>query len=437
MTSTSGSWAVLGERRMQLEDMVLVSVDDHVVEPPHLFEGRLAERWRDVAPRMTRRDDGTDVWLYEGKEIVNIGLNAVAGRPPEEYGMEPTSFEEMRPGCYDIDQRVRDMDANGVLGSMCFPSFPNLCGQLFARSKDKDAALPIVQAYNDWHVDEWCGTYPGRFIPQMIPPLWDPLLMAAEVRRMAAKGCHAVSFSENPEKLKLPSFHSDHWDPFWEACSDEGTIVCLHIGSSSSLVVTAQDAPIDVLITLQPMNIVQCAADLTWSRVLREFPDLRVALSEGGIGWIPYFLERLDWIYTRHHAWTGQDFGGRLPSEVFQERIVTCFIDDPTGVLIRDRVGLDTICWEADYPHSDSTWPTSPEFLMKSLDGVPDVDVDKLTHLNAMRHFRFDPFATRPKEECTVGALRRKAAAEGVDTSPLSVQARKGTRDTSATFLTK
>ncbi|MEY2448110.1 MAG: hypothetical protein QOH79_1586 [Acidimicrobiaceae bacterium] len=423
---------------MDIDDLVLVSVDDHVVEPPDMFEAHLPEKWRDVAPRMVTRDDGTDVWLYEGKEIVNIGLNAVAGRPPDEYGMEPTSLHEMRPGCYDIHERVRDMDANGLLGSMCFPSFPNLCGQLFARSKDKESALPILKAYNDWHIDEWCGTYPGRFIPLMLPPIWDPEEMAIEVRRMAAKGCHAVSFSENPEKLKLPSFHSDHWDPFWQACSDEGTLVCLHIGSSSSLVVTAQDAPIDVLITLQPVNILQCAADLMWSPVMRKFPDLRVALSEGGIGWIPYLMERLDWIYTRHHAWTGQDFGGRLPSDVFRERIVTCFIDDPTGVVIRDRVGIDSICWEADYPHSDSTWPTSPEFLMKSLDGVSDADIDKISHLNAMRHFRFDPFSVRPREECTVGALRRKAADAGVDTSPLSVESRRtGPRDTSATFLTK
>ncbi|MEY2434664.1 MAG: hypothetical protein QOC92_4389 [Acidimicrobiaceae bacterium] len=423
---------------MEIDDLVLVSVDDHVVEPPDMFEAHLPDKWRAVAPRMVRRDDGTDVWLYEGKEIVNIGLNAVAGRPPDEYGMEPTSLHEMRPGCYDIHERVRDMDANGLLGSMCFPSFPNLCGQLFARSKDKESALPILKAYNDWHVDEWCGTYPGRFIPLMLPPIWDPAEMAIEVRRMAAKGCHAVSFSENPEKLKLPSFHSDHWDPFWQACSDEGTIVCLHIGSSSQLVVTAQDAPIDVLITLQPVNILQCAADLMWSPILRKFPDLRIALSEGGIGWIPYLLERLDWIYTRHHAWTGQDFGSRLPSDVFRENIVTCFIDDPTGVVIRDRVGIDSICWEADYPHSDSTWPTSPEFLMKSLEGVPDVDIDKISHLNAMRHFRFDPFSVRPREECTVGALRRKAAAAGVDISPLSVESRRtGPRDTSSTFLTK
>ncbi len=406
---------------MRLDDMILVSVDDHAVEPPHVFEGRLPDRYRDVAPRLVRKDDGTDVWLYEGREIPNIGLNAVAGRPPEEYGMEPTSFDEIREGCYDIHARVRDMDANGVLGSMCFSSVPNLCGQLFARSKDKDAALAIVRAYNDWHVDDWCSTYPGRFIPLALPPLWDPHAMADEVHRMAAKGCHAVSFSENPAKLRLPSFHHDHWDPFWAACCDEGTIVCLHIGSSSQLVITADDAPIDVLISLQPVNIVQAAADLLWSPVLRKFPKLRVSLSEGGIGWIPYFHERVDWIYTRHHAWTGQDFGGRLPSEVFRERIVTCFIDDPAGLEQRHRVGVETICWESDYPHSDSTWPTSPEYVMKSFEaaGVPDDEIDAITHGNAMRHFRFDPFAHRPRQECTVRALRARAA--DVDITPRSV----------------
>src|SRR2546421_6484979 len=360
--------------------MILVSVDDHAVEPAHMFDGRIQAEYVDIAPRVVRKDDGSGVWAYEGREIPNIGLNAVAGRPPEEYGMEPTSFDEIRDGCFDIHQRVRDMDANGVLGSLCSPSCPQLCGQLFARSKDKDAALAILRAYNDWHIDEWCGTYPGRFIPLALPPLWDPQLMADEVHRVAAKGCHAISFSENPAKLRMPSLHSDHWDPFWSACCDEDTIVSLHIGSSSQLVVTADDAPIDVLITLQPVNIVQAAADLMWSPVLRTFPTLKFALSEGGIGWIPYLLDRLDWIYQRHHYWTGQDFGDQLPSQVFRERVVTCFIDDPTGVDVRHRVGVDTICWEGDYPHSDSTWPTSPETLMKSLDGVPDRRIHPITH---------------------------------------------------------
>jgi len=298
---------------------------------------------------------------------------------------------------------------------MCFPSFPQFCGQLFARTQDKDVALAMLRAYNDWHIESWCGAYPGRFIPLSIPAIWEPEIMAAEVRRVAAKGCHAVTFSENPSKLGWPSVHSDHWDPFWTACSDEGTVVCMHIGSSSEIVIPSPDSPFDVLITLSPMNIVQCAADLLFSPVLRKFPDLRLALSEDGIGWIPYFLERVDYVYSHHKAWTGQDFGDMLLSQVFSERVVTCFIDDAFGVESRRYLNIDNICWECDYPHSDSTWPQAPEMAMKYLDGVSDSDVNKITHENAMRLFHYDPFSVRPREKCTVAALR--AEATDVDTS--------------------
>jgi predicted TIM-barrel fold metal-dependent hydrolase len=400
---------------MNIEDMVLVSVDDHVVEPPHLFEGRLPAKYEDVAPQFIIRDDGTNAWVFEGQQATNVALNAVAGRPPEEYGMEPTSFAELRAGCYDIDERVKDMDANGVLGSLCFPSFPQFCGQYFARAEDKDLALAMIRAYNDWHIEDWCGSHPGRFIPCVLPVMWDAQALADEVRRTARMGAHAVTFSENPSKLGYPSFHSDSWDPFWAACSDENVVVCLHIGSSSQLVITAPDAPIDCLITLTPMNIVQAAADLVWSPVLRKFPALKIALSEGGIGWIPYFLERIDYNYRRHHAWTGQDFGDRRPSEVFDEHILTCFIDDKFGMASRDFLNMDHVMWECDYPHSDSTWPFAPEELMPHFDGVSDVDIDRVTHLNAMRHFSYDPLtALGGKENCTVGALRATAVGHDV-----------------------
>jgi len=397
---------------MEMDDLILVSVDDHVVEPPGMWDAHLADRWREHAPVHVRKPDGTDVWAYQGQELPNIGLNAVAGRPPAEYGVDPTSFDDMRPGCLDVHARVRDMDANGVLGSLCFPSMPGFCGQLWAKHPDKDVARALLQAYNDWHIDEWCGSYPGRFIPCALPALWDPDEMAAEVRRVAAKGCHAVTFSENPEKLGYPSFHSEHWDPFWSACSDEGTVVCLHIGSSSQLVVTAADAPINVMITLQPMNIVQAASDLVWSRVLQRFPALRLALSEGGIGWIPYFLERADYVYRHHRDWTGVDLGGRLPSELFLERFVTCFIDDAVGLENRHHLNLDMVTWECDYPHSDSTWPRSPETLWPALvaAGVPDDEIAKVTHRNAMRIFAYDPFSALAPADATVAALRALAA---------------------------
>jgi len=418
---------------MQVDDLILVSVDDHVIEPPHLFEGRLSARAAERAPFVTRMGD-REVWMFEGTPMPNVGLNAVAGRVPEEYGLDATSFDQMRPGCYDIHERIRDMNVNGVLGSMSFPSLAGFTGQLFYTCADKDIALELLQAYNDWHVEDWCGTYPGRMIPLAVPPIWDPLLMAAEVRRLADKGCHAFTFSENPEKLGLPSFHSDHWDPFWQACCDTNTVVNLHIGSSSQLVSTSTDAPIDTLITLQPMNIVLCAADLLWSPVLRKFEKLRIALSEGGIGWIPYFLERVDYTYQRHHRWTNQDFGDMLPSQVFNDRILTCFIDDAAGIEVRHHLNMDHVHWECDYPHSDSTWPNAPEMAMKFLDGLPDADIDRITHLNAIRNFSYDPFSVIPREQCTVGALR--AQATDVDISLKSFGTGKFQEDGIVTAMT-
>jgi predicted TIM-barrel fold metal-dependent hydrolase len=412
---------------MRTEDMIIVSVDDHVVEPPDLFERHLPAKYRDIAPKIVHKDDGTDVWQFLEFEVPNIGLNAVAGRPPEEYGIDPTSFDEIREGCFDIEKRILDMNANGVLGSLNFPSLPGFAGRLFAALEDKEAALTLAQAYNDWHIDEWCGTFPGRFIPLAVPTIWDPETLAGEIHRVAKKDCHAVTFPENPEPLGLPSLHSDHWDPFWKACADEGTIVCMHIGSSSKLVTTAADAPIDVMIVLQPMNIVQAAADLIHSPVFKKFPDVTVALSEGGIGWVPYFLERLDHSYRVHKAWTGADFGSKMPSEVFMEHVVLCFISDAVGARLARDIGVDRITVEIDYPHSDTTWPRAPERLHGEFSAadLADDEIDRMTHLNAMRFFSYEPFQHRPREQCTVGALRAEAA--GVDVEPRATAKRPKT----------
>ncbi len=413
---------------MHHDDMILISVDDHIIEPPDMFKNHLPAKYVDEAPRLVHNPDGSDTWQFRDTVIPNVALNAVAGRPKEEYGLEPQGLDEIRKGCYDAGERVKDMNAGGVLATMNFPSFPGFAARLFA-TEDAEFSLALVQAYNDWHIDEWCGSHPGRFIPMAIPAIWDPQLCADEIRRVSKKGVHSLTFTENPSALGYPSFHDlDYWKPMWDALVDTETVMNVHIGSSGRLAITAPDAPMDVMITLQPMNIVQAAADLLWSAPIKAYPDLKIALSEGGTGWIPYFLDRVDRTYEMHSTWTHQDFGDKLPSEVFREHFMTCFISDPVGVKNRHMIGVDNICWEMDYPHSDSMWPGAPEELdavFKTYD-VPDDEIDKITHENAMRLYHFDPFKHIPREEAKVGALRKQAEGHDVSIQALSNHDKRG-----------
>jgi predicted TIM-barrel fold metal-dependent hydrolase len=401
---------------MRAEDLILVSVDDHVIEPPDVFANHVPRKYKEFAPRVTH-DDGVDTWVFGDVRARALGLNAVASWPKEDWGFDPVGYAEMRPGCYDVHERVRDMNANGVLASMNFPSMARFAGQFFMEHPDRDIALVMLQAYNDWHIEEWCAAYPGRLLPLAIGPLWDVELLAAEVRRVAGKGCRAISFSEAPYKLGLPSFHGHHWDPFFEACVENDVVVSMHIGSGSGMPTTSDDAPIDVVITLPTQLSIYAASDLLWGPVLRQYPGLRIALSEGGAGWVPHFLERVDRSYM-NQTWTGQDFGDKLPSDVFRDHVLTCFIVDDVALRTRDAVGIDNVAWECDFPHSDSTWPRSPETLVEAFvrAGVADDDeISKITHENALRWYRYDPLAIVSRDQASVGALRAQAV--DVDTS--------------------
>ena len=302
---------------MQLEDMILVSVDDHLVEPPSMsdfFMDHFPAKYRDQVPTVITKDDGTDVWLVQGHEVASFGLNAVAGRVSTEWGMDPGNFGEVRAGTYDVHERVRDMNINGVLGSMCFSSWPGLGGQYFLQSGDTELAACMIRAYNDWHIEEWAGAAPGRFIPLalsgfMLGAEW----MAGEIRRVAEKGCHAISFHSEVHRFGMPDHHGDEWDPAWQACDDTDSVMVFHFGGAPNFM---PRSPFDVLIHTMPFNTGVFCSELLWSPVLRKFPNVKFALAEGGIGWIPYWLERADYVYQRHSPWTLQDFGA-APAGLF------------------------------------------------------------------------------------------------------------------------
>ena len=393
---------------MKLEDLVLVSIDDHIVEPADMFDNHVTAAQKKKMPYVAHTDSD-DHWVFEGRHLPNPGLNAVAGRVPEEFGCEPASYKHMRLGAYNVDARVDDMNVNGLLGSLNFPTFPGFDGSLFLSAEDKVSALVAVQAYNDWHIDEWCGAHPGRFIPAAIMPLWDVNLMVEEIKRVVLKGCHAITFTDNPSKKNLPGLHTDYWEPLWKVCADNAVVICNHIGTGNVPQHPSMESPIDAWIIGMPISVSLSAADWLHLKALQRYPSLKIALAEGGIGWIPYLLERADFTQQQHGAWTHADFGGKKPSEIFKEHFISCFIDDKFGIANRADIGLETIAYECDYPHSDSLWPRAPEVLMESLVGVPDSDIDMMTHKNVMRDFNYDPFSILGRENCTVGALRAKA----------------------------
>jgi len=405
---------------MKMNDMVIISVDDHISEPPDMFKQHLSGEDLATAPTLMTTESGTNYWEYQGMKMPSVGLNAVVGRPPEEYGMEPTSFDQLRKGVYDHSARVDDMNVNGIAASLNFGSFPGFDGGRFHKAPDKALALKHMRAYNDWHIDEWCGSHPGRFIPCALLPTWDMDATVAEIKRIADKGCTAVSLNENPTKQELPSIHNSYWEPMWQAITEHDMVMCLHIGAGNPAPHASMESPIEAWITTMPMSIATGAADWLNLAALERYPNLKIALSEGGIGWIPYFLERADFSHERHKAWTHNGFKNMKPSEVFHRHFMCCFIDDKFGLQNLNYLNEDMVAYETDYPHSDTLWPEVPEYLWDSVKHLTDAQIDKVTHGNAARFFRYDPFQHHSREELTVGALRAQAEADGVDTTPVS-----------------
>jgi predicted TIM-barrel fold metal-dependent hydrolase len=355
----------------------MISADDHVIEPAHVWQDHLPPRVRAAGPRLVRKrgyvdwqrrtwmlagdesGEWADCWSYDGQLFPIVRTLGAISFPRDIDLKGAVCFEELRPGCYDQTARLADMDANQTEASICFPTFPRFCGQTFLEASDHEVAAACVRAYNDWMIDDWCaGDAYGRLIPLTLVTMWDAEMAAAEVRRCAAKGSHAICFSESPADLGVPSLHSGFWEPLWQACEDTATVVNIHQGSSSTFMTTSRDAPSLVPVSLNHVSAERATADWLSSGILERYPTIKLVLSEGQAGWMPFLLERMDRTYD---LW-GRNARApisRRPSTYVPGRVYVTIIEEHTGLGMRDRIGMGQIMFEIDYPHADSTWPDS------------------------------------------------------------------------------
>jgi predicted TIM-barrel fold metal-dependent hydrolase len=383
----------------------LVDLDAHVVEPPDVWTSRLPRRYRDVGPRIELLPQGSPKlvdgkyveqpgpdgplvawWCYEDHRASVKRTIAAAGYPAEEVELKGVTYDDMRPGCWQPAARLADMDRNGVEAQLCFPNYARFCGQQFLWGQDRELARLCVRAYNDWMVDEWCGGSGGRLLPLCLVPLWDVDLAIEELRRNAARGVRAIAFSEIPAYLSLPSLYEGSWERFFAACQETGTVLAMHIGSGTKVPQTSPDAPVAVQGVMLFGNTVGSMCDFIFSGVLHRFPDLKLLYAESQIGWIPFLLERADDLWLTHRAWAeSQRYCPEPPSTYYRRQITSCFFKDRLGVELLERVGVDNIAFETDYPHQDGTWPRSREAAAEQFGDLDERVIRQIARGNAIR----------------------------------------------------
>ena len=384
----------------------IISADDHVIEPAHVWQDRMPSKHKELAPKIVIAPQGEmtlndGVWLetpgtgdkmaawwhFENKRYQIKQMVACPGIPPEEVTMEGVTYDDIAPGCYDPIARLADMDINHVEASLCFPNYPRFCGQLFSEADDLELGLLCVQAYNDWMIDEWCGSSGGRLIPLCIVPLWDAELAAKEIYRVAEKGCRAVAWSELPAWLGRPGLHGDFWDPFLKACEETQTVICMHIGSGTKTVQTSPEAPTVVTANLIVCNSAASMIDWIFSGKFEQFPNLKLLYAESQIGWIPYFIERADDTWRTHQWAQGEKRIPKPPSHYYKKHVYSCFFKDTVGIDLLDRIGEDNVLFETDYPHQDGTFPNTLAIAEELFGHLEQETIDKISRNNAIKLF--------------------------------------------------
>lgn len=365
-----------------------VDSDQHIVEPPDLWERWLPEEFRSRAPKLVKDEEGGDAWQL-GEHVEPLGLVTCVDTHPRDLRWTGTSYAKLDPGCYEPKRRLELMDQDGIDAAVIFP--PQRTMHYFMGGTDPEFHLAGIRAYNDWITSAFCAEQPDRLGAICQIPTLGVEAAVEELRRLSEIGARGVSISTWPTGGEALSPEDD---PFWAEAEQLQMPVHLHIalgvaGAKPGRVGVRRGGAsrlIGLATTLSAMP--RIIAETIFTGLFDRFPRLRLVGAEVGAGWIPYLLGEMDDRYRRNRHWTGVHLA-RLPSDYFRSNWYVGFIRDPYGVENRHAVGIENMLWASDFPHHINDWPNSQWLIREMSRNVPEDEAHKLFCENAGRLYGF------------------------------------------------
>jgi predicted TIM-barrel fold metal-dependent hydrolase len=343
----------------------IIDSDTHLAEAPDLWTSRLSKRWGDAIPRVIHDERrGEDRWLIGGRKVTGVANWATAGWP-EYPPSHPMKMEDADPGAFDGKARLDWMNRQGIYAQVLFPNLLTFSVHAFLALEDRQLMLECVQAYNDFQVDFASASGdPNRFVLLTALPFWDVEASAKEIERCHGLGHRGVLLMSKPYKLDLPPLVDPHWEPVLKTAQELGTSINFHVGYQEfteddlrAIVGRGQTrATYAKESTLSMVGLAEGLAEIITSGLCHEYAELKFVLVESGFGWLPYFLETLDWQWLNSGA--RQAYPERLmPSEYFRRQVYGSFWFEYETVRRMGELFADNLMFETDYPHATSLSP--------------------------------------------------------------------------------
>ena len=384
--------------RMDIRDLRIIDVDAHITEPADLWTRNAPAAYADRVPKVVEIDGGLQ-WVVDGVPIGRAMGSSVIRRSGEKvpgFGFIQWGADEIAVGAYDMTARLDVLDDLGIWAQVLYPNTAGFGAQRFGEIADPELRRLCATLYNDAMV-EIQEDSAGRLIPMALMPWWDLDASIVEVERAAANGLRGVNMCSDPHLRGTPDLGERAWDPFWAACAEHDMPVNFHIGASDTSMTWFGNSPwpsqdderkLAIGSAMMYLSNARILANLVFSGVLERFPTVKFVSVESGIGWIPFFLESLD--YQLHEsAPSVVDTLSMRPSDYFRRQVFGCFWFENAALQpVIDALGASQILFETDYPHPTCLYPDPLPRVEAAVAGIDDATVRMLLQDNAAELYK-------------------------------------------------